>query len=268
MTVSLPGTVKDAVVGGSGRFLICGLRSLEKLAVFDISEGKIAGYVSLDDPQDCFAAGAEKLMVVNRQTRIVKRDALAGLKQEAAQRIPGEVPVVAVAMGAASRGPLFVACDDNARPQSQISALDPITFQPSENEITTQLDSSRGPIPSGNVNLRASGDGSVLGVWKDQAFGGIFVVSFSANHLECSNRPQAAGYVCPDDVGERIYSGSGLLNSRGEQIDEEDPAGQRGLWPFRPLEVRTSSPFRPTIERLRRRAVPRRRKSRSCRSTC
>ncbi len=75
----------------------------------------------------------------------------------------------------------------------------------------------------------ASGDGSVLGVWKDQAFGGIFVVSFSANHLECSNRPQAAGYVCPDNVGERIYSGSGLLNSRGEQIDEEDPAGQRGI---------------------------------------
>ena len=98
-TVSVPGQVENALVAGAGRFLILELRALDKLAVFDVSEGKIAGFVALESRQDIFAAGAEKLIVVNRQSRMAKRYALAGLKLEATQPVPGSVPMMAVAMG-------------------------------------------------------------------------------------------------------------------------------------------------------------------------
>ena len=132
-TVSVPGQVENALVAGAGRFLILELRALDKLAVFDVSEGKIAGFVALESRQDIFAAGAEKLIVVNRQSRMAKRYALAGLKLEATQPVPGSVPMMAVAMGAAAQGPMFVACNDAAH--HQIFAVDPVTFQLSEYEM-------------------------------------------------------------------------------------------------------------------------------------
>ncbi len=48
------------MVGGAGRSSIFELHSIEKLAV-------------LDGRQDIFAAGAKKLVIVNRQSRMAKR---------------------------------------------------------------------------------------------------------------------------------------------------------------------------------------------------
>ncbi len=228
-TISLPGPVENAVVGGSGRFLILDLRSLQKLAVFDVSECKIAGYVSLEGANDVFAANAEKLMVVDRQSRIAKRYSLPGLKQETAQPIPGEVPIVAVAMGAASPGPLFVACNDNLH--HQIFALDPATFQLSEFEMMNGTGRNIVlNVLNETLRLNASGDGSVLGGWNDRMQpSGVLIASTTANRMECFYQRTSSGYVCPDDLGERIYTGNGLLNSHGERLDDADPASQAGV---------------------------------------
>ena len=225
-TISLPGLVEDAVTGGGGRFLVLNLRSLQKLAVVDLNEGKIAGYVSLEDPEELFAAGAEKLIVVDPQTRNARRYALAGLKLEAARPVPGEIPIMAIGMGAASRGPIYAACSDSTR--HQIFRIDPATFELFEYQTTVLA----GPYLNlrSDMRLSVSADGSALGGWSERSQpGGALVALACAGRMECSYQHISAGYICPDDIGERIYSGIGLLDPLGKRIDDDDPAGQQGV---------------------------------------
>ena len=133
---------------------------------------------------------------------------------------------MAVGMGAASRGPMLVACHNSVH--NQFFALDPATFQLSEYTVT----SHQGPhfILSEKMRLSVSADGSAVGGWSDQHQpSGILVASLRGDQMECSYQHVSGGYVCPDDRGERVYSGRGLFDRHGEPIHDDDPACQKGV---------------------------------------
>ena len=51
-TVTLPAPIDDLRIGAGGKLMILRLKKLAKLAVIDVIAGKIAGYVTLGDPQE------------------------------------------------------------------------------------------------------------------------------------------------------------------------------------------------------------------------
>ena len=72
-TIDLPATVSEIEIGGSGKYLIMHFSDLRKLAVFDFSQRKVVKYISVNDSDVKFAAGAEKLFVYLGGSGVISR---------------------------------------------------------------------------------------------------------------------------------------------------------------------------------------------------
>ena len=150
MTVQMPEATDDFCVGPGGTLLALRLARVGKLAIVDASMRKIVGYVTLEEPDDLFAAGAEKLVVVARKSRVARRYSLLGLKQEAEALLPGESPIVVAGTGASLRGPLFMICGNG--PSVRGFAVEPATLQLLEG----RMDFQGGLISANNAYARMS----------------------------------------------------------------------------------------------------------------
>jgi hypothetical protein len=97
------------VVGGGGRFLVLHLPREHKLAVFDVSEGKVVRYLPTAADDVLVAAGMTKLVVVRPgQPAVVERWSLTTFKRETEAPVAMTGSPVAAAMGSASDGPLVI----------------------------------------------------------------------------------------------------------------------------------------------------------------
>src|SRR5262249_34055183 len=107
-TVNLPAAIGDGAVGGAGRYLLFHLPTHRKLAVFDSTEAKIVNYISAADDSVFFAAGAEKLMIVLGNSKVIQRWNLKTFEREVASPVPVNGIVKGIAMGHSSNGPLLM----------------------------------------------------------------------------------------------------------------------------------------------------------------
>lgn len=112
-TLKLPGEGKQLIPGGGGRYLVTSLPKLKRLALIDLVDVKIVGYLPLDADDFRFGASADKLLVANNDKQTLTRYSLPDLKEE--QSVPVELPVGAVVVGHASNGPfiLYPKSDDH-----------------------------------------------------------------------------------------------------------------------------------------------------------
>ena len=106
---TLPDSISAVTVGGGGRFIILHLAKLRKIAVYDVHEGKIAGYIAQAEDNLFMAAGMDKLMIALPDKKIIQRWNLKTLEREVAAPLPVEGKVTGLCMGSASQGPLLVA---------------------------------------------------------------------------------------------------------------------------------------------------------------
>ena len=214
-TVELPAPMDDVCGGAGGRLLVLRLKKLAKLAVVDVAIGNIVGYIPLDDQDDVFAAGADKLVVINRRSRVAKRFSLPDLKREAELVMPGESPIVAAGMGASSHGPLYLVCPIS--PKEPVVAIDPETLLPADCPITL-------PHHSANFDaytrINVSTDGSTFCVWNErQTSHSVLLATHMADQIVGCIQNTVFHYVCPDDIGQRIYTGATLLSTPWEPTD-------------------------------------------------
>src|SRR5262249_28997765 len=91
VTHKLPAAVDDVAVGGGGRYLILHVAELHKLAVFDVSAAKIKGQIDTPGPAPRFAAGLDKLVVLQNATTLERYD-LETLKLEQTVETPVKLP--------------------------------------------------------------------------------------------------------------------------------------------------------------------------------
>jgi S1-C subfamily serine protease len=103
-TVELPAPMSQLVAGGSGKFLLAALPSVQKVAIVDVAAKKVARTVPIDDADCVIAAGETRFVVVQRGQGIIGRYNLETGQREATQSCE---PYTALAMGSSSEGPLF-----------------------------------------------------------------------------------------------------------------------------------------------------------------
>src|SRR6185437_11333418 len=94
--------------GGGGRYLVFHLKKAKKLAIFDVSQAKIAREIDAPSDDVLFAAGRDKLMIVVPGQRLLQRVDLHTGKREKTVPISDTRPIRMAAMGCNSNGPLML----------------------------------------------------------------------------------------------------------------------------------------------------------------
>lgn len=112
--VRLPGPIEDVEVGAGGRLLLLHLKSLQQLAVFDVSLAKVVKYIPLPSNDVALAAGATKLFIGIRSEQQIKTYDLSTFKEEASTASPVG-GIGKLAMGAQSIAPLFLVSERDAK---------------------------------------------------------------------------------------------------------------------------------------------------------
>jgi hypothetical protein len=220
---TLPASTADAVVGGGGRYLILHLPKLRRLAVFDVTAAKIAGYVSLIDDNVKFAAGLEKLVVVYPDKRLIQRWDLTARSRELSVILPTKQKVVGVAMGSASRGPIQLSAADGVS-SSEVVFVDLGSLK----ELPLEVVGRRLVHPFESCPVRASADGTVFATCNPNSSPSyIQAMVLEGKRVRVYGAWDSVGHVTPSADGKVLHTGRGLYTEQCKAIGK---VGRDGLY--------------------------------------
>jgi hypothetical protein len=204
----LPGTIRSVSAGGDGRWLVLHLPALRKLAVFDVTTGKITGDVDLSEENVLFAAGLEKLIVILPAARKIERWNLRRLACEASAPLLLEGEIASVALGSAAKQHLAVLRRDQTG-DPRLALVDIGTFKASEFELP--------PAARGGASpdwLRASSDGTVF-TFRDSR-GRFCTLRMSEEPKLFVNEDRSlSGYAVPGPQGNAIFTTANIVSVEG-----------------------------------------------------
>ncbi len=213
--VALPAEAENAAFGGGGRYMILHLPRLHKLAIFDVNAAKITRYISLGSDDIFFAAGNEKLIVTLNDQNIIQRWSLLTGERELNVPLPDAASLRAIALGAASDGPLLLL------PRSgEASYLDIATL--SRLDVEFPHGGFSGNHPSYPYRIWASGDGTVFtGCSPDLSPSGLAYMMLHGSKSEPRTGWDSCGYVVPNLDGSLVCTSRGIYNAELKQIDPD-----------------------------------------------
>jgi hypothetical protein len=213
--LQLPGIAQGSAVGGGGRYIIFHLKELRKLAVFDANEGKIRHYISLDSDDIGFTAGADKLVIVLRDQKIIQRWNLANFERELTKTIATTQPISMVVMGSASNGPIFVGMGEKYGNQSRFFDLD--TLEPCA--VTIEGNGQWRVSGGGDCVVRASADGRVFTMWRlGTSPSGLQDVVITGNRGTIRYEHESVGDILPSADGRLLYTGAGIYTNELKRV--------------------------------------------------
>lgn len=120
LEVMLPRPYALVAPGGGGRYLVFYLPEIQQLALFDLSAAKLVKYLTLESNSFAFCVGADKLVILYLQDRMIHRYHIPTLEKEYSRRLSVEGTLVDISMDPASNGPILV----ETRQQQRIGARD------------------------------------------------------------------------------------------------------------------------------------------------
>lgn len=199
MSVTLPAPADDAVVGGNGRYIVLHLPSQRQLVMFDVSEARIVRSIPVNQDLVRFAAGQEKLVVWLPDANLLQRWNLETGEREIEVQVEETNKMGSIALGAASRGPVFL-CGEFL----DLRTLKPLPLRREGTDWNAKLPRSY---------VRASTDGKVFGAWRSGTQG-IQTYVLQGQTFRAYYQNNAAGHVIPSPDGEKIYTARGIFPSR------------------------------------------------------
>ena len=218
--VPLPAPFDEVAVGGGGRYLILNLPSLRKLAVFDVSAGKIVKFLAVEEPV-WFAAGAQKLVVVPDQLALIQRYDLQTFERDLTVVRPLEGEIRNIALGDASNGPLMLISFAGFA-KSNTSFYDLGTLQKLDIESDTRRDWGSS-WKEEEFQVRASADGQTFAGWMPGLSpSGLRVLRIRGDKAEFTYEHESVGYVLPGADGTLFYTGEGFYTSDLKPIQRDD----------------------------------------------
>jgi hypothetical protein len=167
---NLPGSPRETVGAGDGRYLLLSFPDLQKVAVFDVAAAKVARYVDVEAGRFLLAGGLTRFVVVHPDKKTLSRYNIETGEQELTTAYPGNNDGIArIAMGAASEGPLWM-WDPGffAGQETQLRSVDLQTLRVRPLEIFGGK-SVYTFKNNGIISLSASGDGKNFCVVKASA---------------------------------------------------------------------------------------------------
>jgi hypothetical protein len=213
----LPGPIEDLAVGGGGRYLIMHLPTARQVVIFDVNAAEIVQTIRLSETQLRLAAGQDKLMILQPASNLLHRWNLETRQREATALVPMNGVVRGVAMGSASNGPLYLYLSHHGATWPWGGQLTMVDIQKMK-AIEIGWSNQQPQMQSDQVQLRAAGDGSVIGMWFNQG-GGITSLVRTGNAMRSYQESSAAYHVIPGPDGKVLYTGSGLYTSDLKALD-------------------------------------------------
>ena len=230
--VALPGPIRDACVGGGGRYIIFHCPTVRKIAIFDVTTLKVEKQITLATDEILFAAGMEKLLIIYPDEKQVHRYSLASYKLEDDIALEVRQRPTAAAIGSATAGPLVlggIPAQNNAS-KMVLSFLDLVTLK------EVWIEKAEGDFKVGfgaAAHLRASADGRTLGAWLTQLRpSGLQVARLADNTISGSYLAESVGHVTPGPDGQTIFTEKGMYTTKGEQTGKREAAvpAAHGNW--------------------------------------
>jgi hypothetical protein len=214
----------DWALGGGGRYLV--LLFLEpknnRLTVFDLGEAREVGHIPLPDDVGArdllFAAGADKVVVVLPRQAVVQRWHLVTLQREKVAGLPPWANIKAVALGAASHGPVLVAWSegDEELARAWVAFLDLETLHP------TPWRPDLGFFQRDEIKVRAAMNGRAFGLWKTSTRpSGMHTLVLTPDGPVAHHRHEDPAHVVPGPDGHMTFTSLGCFRT------DSPPTGTR-----------------------------------------
>ena len=234
--IKLPGPVSDIAVGAGGRILLLSIKSLKKLAIFDVNTAKVVRLMSLPSEDSLVTAGAEKFFIVSPGTSIIQRWDLATLERERTASVPLASNMVSVAMGSRSNGPILAfvnIAENNNFNSGRFVFFDPISFKvmtdyrqdnffmrnrqnaPPQAEKSGMVYTPHFSSAEQRVQLRAAPNGDLFTAWSTQhSPAGFLTFAWkSKKTLEFRYDHTDVMFNVPGPDGSTLYTGTaGIIN--------------------------------------------------------
>jgi hypothetical protein len=228
---TLPGPIEDVVVGGGGRYLILHVPTARQLAIFDVSAAEVVHTIRLSETFLKVAAGKDKLLVIQPNNNLIHRYDLTTRQREATAMLRVNGIVRAACMGSACDGPLvlFASHYGTTWPWGgELYFIDTKKLKPIEMGWTDQKPQSLAET----LQLRASADGTVVGLWSTQGMGLTSLVRVG-NAIRTYQEQTTAGHVLPGPDGKILYTGMGLYTNDLKPLDasRRDPRQAQRFFP-------------------------------------
>jgi Trypsin-like peptidase domain len=216
----------DVAVGGAGRYLVLHLPEAKRLAVFDVNAADFVGSIPLKEETARFAAGLEDVVVVLGGSGTIERWSLKTLKREVSTALPIKGVIKAVAMGAASTGPLLVhwAAGTQELDRAGFALYDVARMRLRESDIKIYpaLANSYRDI----VHLRASANGRLFGMWcTSHSPSGVGVIAASELGTQSYYAHTSLGHVVPGPDGKELFTGRGTCAPQVSLTQNDEPQG-------------------------------------------
>ncbi len=169
--IDLPSQVSDMIPAVGGRLLVLPAFRQNKIYLVDLQQQKVVKTLERKN-HVLVAAGLDKLIIYDPTTREIERWSLATFEKEATSPFDFPDQIVAVGMGAASRGPMLVLLRGRkSSPYDSAKAVlvDIQAMKPLEVDFAAQRVEFRGD------KIRASTDGSAFSVFGGNNDGTVLV---------------------------------------------------------------------------------------------
>ncbi len=207
--VRCPSTITAACMAGGGRYLLLHLKEINKIAVFDISESRIAKFLPAPAGDFSFAGGLTAAVVLDKEKHQLSRWSLVDMKLEAT--VPAAEDIDRVVMGCSSRGPVYALEKDFSGWNVGFLALDTLKPMPVET-LNGRTYNSRMDIEC-YPGVQVAADGSVL-VGIRESFDSGTLVRYAGGRvlqqrLRLHSRTPRKGVLAP------LANGQGFIGNTG-----------------------------------------------------
>jgi S1-C subfamily serine protease len=200
--ISLPSPISDLAAAQDGRALLLHMKEAKKLAVFDVVDLKIRGYIDLDEDKVLFAGGSRYVLVVCPVENLIQRYSLETLQKE--KTIANSFgDIASLAMGRSSPSLAMIVASGESRSSSKIMAFDAETMtviSTADTNMARQMNDPRGIV-------RSSADGRTFGICRlGTSPTGFTILSFRDNEFSRFYEHATCGVLVPGADGTQIFT--------------------------------------------------------------
>jgi hypothetical protein len=203
VSIALPSPAASSVVAGNGRYLLISCPAAKRVALLDVP-GATLRTLTVGSDKTLIAAGAEKFVVCEQDTRRIRRYDLATLALETTVQLPNNIVPFGMVMGSGSAGPVVVTVPGGP------FVLDLGTLKAIHINGSDALWAS--PEASADGRLSVFGNGN-----------DVYTANWSENAVAVSKPVHNDGaYQHPDPAGMRVFTGGRVITLHGDLLVHSD----------------------------------------------